>query len=196
MSRSNEREYWNQKHSDRPDRAEPDPFLVEAFSKFVQPIFSHGGSALDFAGGAGRHSIFLAERGWDVTLIDISDIAIEKARRNAGSLSPNIHFAVDDLTTFRASQTQFDLVMVLSYLDRAVFPELLKSIRPDGLILYKSYTTQQRFLEGGPKAAEHLLEPGELQRLVEGMEVMHYKEKVAARATAEVVAKKGSRNRG
>lgn len=190
MARSNEREYWNKKHSDRPDLAAPDPFLVEAFSNFVQPLFPHGGSALDFAAGAGRHSLFLAERGWNVTLIDISEVAIEKARRNAGSLSPHIHFVVDDLTAFRASQTQFDLVMVLSYLDRAIFPELVKSIRPGGLLLYKTYTTQQGFLEGGPKAPEHLLEPGELRRLAEGMEVRHYEEKVAARATAEVVARK------
>lgn len=191
MPRFNEREHWNQKYREGLHTlAEPDPFLVEAFSEFVHPTFPGGGSALDLAGGTGRHSLYLAERGWRVTLTDISEVAIEKARLNAGALTSQIHFVVDDLTQFRASQTQFDLVMVFFYLERAIFPEIVKTVRPGGLLVYKTYTTKQLALEGGPKASEHLLQPGELLRLVDGMQVLDYEEKVAARATAEVVAKK------
>ena len=186
-----EREHWNQKYREGiRTLTEPDPFLVEAYSEFVHPTFPDGGSALDLAGGTGRHSLYLAERGWRVTLTDISEVAIEKARLNAGALASQIHFVVDDLTQFRASQTQFDLVMGFFYLERGIFPEIVKAVRPGGLLVYKTYTTKQLNLESGPKASEHLLQPGELLRLVDGMQVLRFEEKVVARATAEVVAKK------
>lgn len=111
-SSSSEREHWNQKYREAPEAwREPDTFLPRAFSEYIRPLFPLGGSALDLAGGAGRHAIWLARQGWEVTLIDISDTGIEQARQNAGALASQIHFVVDDLTGFAASQTQFDVVM-------------------------------------------------------------------------------------
>jgi tellurite methyltransferase len=188
---SSERERWNLKYSQNPSAwTEPDPFLALAFSEFVQPRFPHSGRALDLAGGAGRHAIWLAGQGWEVTLMDISDTGIEQARRNAGPLAPHLHIVVDDLTGFKASQTRFDLVVVFFYLDRRIFPEILKAVRPGGLLLYKTYTLEQLKLPGGPKESSHLLESGELLRLVEGLHVLHYRESVAEKATAEVVARR------
>jgi hypothetical protein len=97
---------------------------------------------------------------------------------------------LDDLTQFRAAQTQFDLVMGFFYLEREIFPEIVKSVRPGGVLLYKTYTTEQLTLPGGPKDASHLLAPGELLRLVSEMRVLHYSETVAEKATAEMVARK------
>jgi SAM-dependent methyltransferase len=191
MPSSDERERWNRKYREGLHAlSAPDPFLVEVFLQFVHPAFPDGGSALDLAGGAGRHALYLAQRGWRVTLTDISEVAIEKARQNAGALASHFHFVVDDLTQFQASQTQFDLVMGFFYLERTIFPEIVKAVRPGGLLIYKTYTAEQLALEGGPRHPAHLLEPGELLRLVKGLQVLHYRETVAAKATAEVVAKK------
>jgi len=190
-SASTERERWNQKYRENPGAwLEPDPFLAWAFSEYIQPLFPRGGSALDLAGGAGRHSIWLAKQGWEVTLIDLSETGVELARQNAGPLASHIHCVIDDLTQFRASQTQFDVVMGFFYLDRNIFPEIVKALRPGGVLLYKTYTTDQLKLPGGPKDAAHLLAPGELLRLVGGMRVLHSCEKVAEKATAEIVTRK------
>jgi tellurite methyltransferase len=190
-SGSAERERWNQKYRENPGAwLEPDPFLAWAFSVYIQPLFPRGGSALDLAGGAGRHAIWLAKQGWDVTLIDLSETGVELARQNAGPLVSHIHLVIDDLTRFRASQTQFDVVMGFFYLEREIFPEIVKAVRPGGVLLYKTYTTDQLKLPGGPKDVSHLLAPGGLLRLVSGMRVLHYCEKVAKKATAEIVAKK------
>jgi tellurite methyltransferase len=186
-----DRERWNQKYRDDPGAwLEPDPFLAWVFSEYIQPLFPRGGSALDLAGGAGRHAIWLAKQGWEVTLIDLSENGVEQARQNTGSLASHIHFVIDDLTQFRAAQTQFDVVMGFFYLEREIFLEIVKAVRPGGVLLYKTYTTNQLKLPGGPKDASHLLAPGELMRLVSGMRVLHYCEKVAEKATAEIVAKK------
>lgn len=172
----------------------PDPFLVRAFSEYILPLFPHGGSALDLAGGAGRHSIWLAKQGWEVTLIDISETGVEQARQNAGPLASHIYFVVDDLTQFKAAQTGFEagfeVVIAFFYLEREIFPVLLKALRPGGLLIYKTYTSAQATLAGGPKNPAHLLKPSEPLQLAGDLRVLHYQEDVAERATAELVARK------
>jgi tellurite methyltransferase len=192
---SADRERWNRKYRENPDAwLEPDPFLVCAFSEYIQRLFPQGGRALDLAGGAGRHSIWLVKQGWNVTLIDISETGVELARQNAGPLAPHIHMLIEDLRHFRASQTPFEVVMGFFYLERQIFPEIVKALRPGGVLLYKTYTCDQLKLPGGPKDPAHLLASGELLRLVSGLGVLHYRETVAEKATAEVVARKETFN--
>jgi 2-polyprenyl-3-methyl-5-hydroxy-6-metoxy-1,4-benzoquinol methylase len=193
----NERERWNQKYREASGAETwmvPDSFLPRAFSEYILPLFPHGGSALDFAGGAGRHAIWLAKQGWEVTLIDISETGVEQARQHAGPLASHIHFVVDDLTHFKASQTQFEtafeVVMAFFYLEREIFSEIVKALRPGGLLVYKTYTLAQAKLATGPKNPAHLLKPGELLQLAAGLRVLHYQEEVAEKATAELVARK------
>jgi len=165
---------------------------------------------LDLAGGTGRHAIWLAKQGWEVTLIDISEIGVEQAQQNAGPLSSRIHFVVDDLTHLKpwqtnigqtnasqanAGQTQseagFELVMTFFYLEREIFPRIVQAIRPGGLLIYKTHTSAQaEFATGrqGPKNPAYLLEPGELLQLAKGLRVLHYREEVGNLATAELVA--------
>ena len=75
-------------------------------------------------------------------------------------------------------------------MERRNFSEIVKAIRPGGLLVYKTYTLAQAGLAGRPKDPAHLLEPGELLRLVEGLRVLHYSDVAAEKATAELVARK------
>ena len=69
---------WNERYS-RGEHiiSEPMPLLVSTISG-LKP-----GRALDVACGVGRHAIFLAERGWQVTAVDASSVGIELARAAA-----------------------------------------------------------------------------------------------------------------
>jgi SAM-dependent methyltransferase len=203
-SSDKERERWNRKYREasgtRPIGATaPDPFLPLAFSEFVLPLFPNGGTALDLAGGTGRHAIWLAKQGWGVTLIDISETGVEQAQQNAGPLSSRIRFVVDDLTHLEAWQTRcqvgievgFEVVMTFFYLERKIFPQIVRAIRPGGLLIYKTPTSAQAKLDGGsrgPKNPAYLLEPGELLQLANGLRVLHYREQAGNLATAELVA--------
>ncbi len=194
-----EHERWNQKYREAPAAwLEPDPFLAAAFSEYILPLFPQAGNALDLAGGAGRHAIWLARQGWEVTLIDISETGVEQARQNAGPLASHIHVVVDDLTHFKAAQTdfetdletRFEVVLVFFYLGREIFSEIVKAVRPGGLLIYKTYTRAQAERPRGPKDPAHLLEAGELLQLANGLKILHYREEVAEKATAELIAMK------
>ncbi|MFY9844686.1 MAG: class I SAM-dependent methyltransferase [Terriglobales bacterium] len=208
----NDRERWNEKYraasrsrtpgsqspgsrsTNSSPKIDPDPFLHHAFTEYIRPLFPNGGCALDLAGGAGRHAIWMAKQGWDVTLIDISETGVEQARQNAGPFASHIHFVVDDLTHFKAAQIDvasgFEVVMVFCYLERRIFSEIVKVLLPGGLLIYKTYTSEQAKLAGGPKNLEHLLQPRELVQLAGSLRILHYRETVAEKATAELVARK------
>jgi tellurite methyltransferase len=186
---SDARNRWNQKYREAPNAwRTPDPFLLRAFSEYILPLFPHEGSALDLAGGAGRHAIWLARQNWEVTLIDISEAGVELAKQNAGLFASRIRFLTDDLTHYKASQTRFDVVMVFFYLERNIFPEIVKALRPGGLLIYKTNTLAPGKLTSGPKNPAYLLKPGELLQLATELRVLHYQEEMGDKATAELVA--------
>jgi tellurite methyltransferase len=188
-----DRDRWNSKYlasAESATPAAPDDFLTRAFSQHVLPPFPRGGRALDLAGGAGRNAIWLAKQGWEVTLMDISDIGIERARQRAGPLGSHIHFVVDDLIHFKASQIGFDLVIVFFFLERNIFAEIIKSLRPGGFLIYKTRTSQN--FKAGKRTINpaYLLKEGELPRLVDGLEILHHREDCEGEAVAELVARK------
>jgi SAM-dependent methyltransferase len=197
----NEKALWNQKYSEKSHTSlDPDPFLVSAFDEFLsgQP---HG-SALDVAGGVGRHSIWLAQRGWRTRLLDISDVGIGLAERNASrALGPVrkeflIHAEVADLNrTPDLGAEQYDLVLVFFYLQRELFPALIAALKPGGFLLYKTYTTDQQRLSGeslksGPSNPMFLLQPNELLQTFQTLRVLHYHETTRGKGVAELVAQK------
>ncbi|MCW2763038.1 MAG: Methyltransferase type 12 [Marmoricola sp.] len=69
------------------------------------------GRALDLACGEGRNARWLAERGWQVTAMDFSSVAIDKGRRLAGQLHLEVDWRVGDALT-ASLPTDVDLVLV------------------------------------------------------------------------------------
>jgi len=186
-----ERESWNRRYRDGSHGSlRPDPFLVSAFDEYIQPNFPKAGSALDVAGGVGRHATWLARRQWQVTLIDISAVGVEKARENAHDLSHRIDFRVADLNDFESGRERFDLILVFFYLQRSIFSELTASLRPGGLLLYKTYTLEQKKFPGGPSHPMHLLKPNELLKAFAKLRILYYKETIQDRCVAEFVGRK------
>ena len=182
-----EKTLWNRKYRERSHVSlEPDPFLVSAYTEFLEG--SAPGTALDVAGGIGRHALWLAERRWKLKLVDISDVGIELARRH---LSSNVELEVRDLDKTRdLGRAQYDLVIVFFYLQRSLFPALIKALKPGGLLIYKTYTREQRRLSGGPTHPMHLLKPNELLRAFSSLRILRYHETVRERGIAELAARK------
>ena len=193
---TDDKTFWNQKYSEAPEKwLEPDPFLTEAYENVVAG--RKPGRALDLAGGAGRHAIWLARRGWDVKLIDVSDVALKFAKENfAKSAAPTagkLTCALADLHSIPdLGREQFDLVIVFFYLHRALFPALLAAIKPGGFLIYKTFTIDQIQFKKGPSDPAFLLQPDELPKLVAPLRVLLYREQVKEKAVAELVARKAA----
>ena len=159
----------------------------------LEPDSLVGKKILDVAGGVGRHSIWLAQRGWRVKLLDISEVGIQQAEENAkhtgtaGSISSEIR----DLNSMQdLGREQYDLVIVFFFLQRKLFPALLDAIKPGGILIYKTYTTEQKNFAGGPSHPMFLLEPNELLHAFSSLRVLHYHETVQEKGVAELVARK------
>jgi tellurite methyltransferase len=183
---------WNKKYSQGSHSSlEPDPFLVSAYEEFVAD--RPAGSALDLAGGVGRHAIWLARRGWRVKLLDISEVGIQQAQKNAENTNTptSILTEVRDLNVLQdLGREQYDLVVVFFYLQRQVFPALATAIKPGGFLIYKTYTTEQKNFSGGPSHPMFLLEPNELLRAFSSLRVLRYHETIQQKGVAELVARK------
>ena len=71
------------------------------------------GRALDVACGEGRNAVWLAERGWEVTAVDFSDVALGKGARLAESRGVEVGWVVADVLEYEPDPAAFDLVAVL-----------------------------------------------------------------------------------
>ena len=71
------------------------------------------GRALDLACGEGRNAVWLAERGWRVTGVDFSDVALAKAAELAASRGVEVEWVVADVLDHEPEPRAFDLVALL-----------------------------------------------------------------------------------
>jgi len=134
------------------------------------------GRALDLACGAGRNAVWLAERGWTVTGVDFSDVALENARRLAAERGVEVEWVEGDLLEWRPSG-EFDLVAVL-YLQlpaeerRAVLARAAAAVAPGGTLLVVGHDLQNlNGGHGGPKDPAVLFTPDDVAAELPGLEI-------------------------
>lgn len=189
-----ERAAWNLRYREGSHaNTRPDPFLVSAYRDFIAPLFSEPGQALDVAGGLGRNALWLCRRGWQTTIVDISEVAAEKTMARARRGRLNVNFVVADLNQHALQPDSADLFLVFFYLERKLFPALRRALRPGGLLLYKTYTKEHRKFGKGPSHPMYFLEPNELLHAFEDLDILFYRETVQEKGVAELVARRPGR---
>ena len=65
-----------------------------------------------FRSGEGRNAVWLAERGWRVTAVDFSPVALEKGRRLAQARGVTVDWVLGDLRGYQPEPATHDLVLV------------------------------------------------------------------------------------
>ena len=135
------------------------------------------GRALDVASGEGRNAVWLAERGWRVTAIDFSDVALAKAARLAESRGVEVEWVVGDVLEHELGTQAFDLVAVLYLqLPHAELARVLRSaaaaLAPGGtLVVIGHDTTNLTDGYGGPRDPSVLFTPDEVVAELGGLAV-------------------------
>jgi SAM-dependent methyltransferase len=166
----------------------PSPPLPEAIAHAT------AGDALDLACGAGRHALYLAERGFRVTAVDYAKTGLAILEREAAvrGVSDRIETIAADLSELEIEHERWDLICDFYFLDRTLFPKIRTGLRPGGIFAAAIH------FDGAADRAPHrfLLEPGELRRTVEawGFEVLleregPSRERGHSHATSEIVAR-------
>jgi SAM-dependent methyltransferase len=193
MSSEEEKARWDLKYErGLPSLTEPDPFFISAYETFVKPSFPSAGVALDLAGGVGRHALWLASQGWQVTLVDLSEVAIGKLSQTALDLNLKLDAIAGDASEYQFVPAQFDLIVLFYHLDRGLFPKMVSALRPGGLLICKM---SLRWV-AGEQLTTAIANPFPLQRnelplLVPDLRVLHNHERpVRDRGVVEFVGRK------
>ncbi len=142
---------------------------VERFASFV-PV---GAPVLDVASGDGRHARLFLARGHPVTAVDR-----DASRFEPPSGEPEITVVETDLETgpWPLADARFGGVVVTNYLHRPLFPALVATVAPGGVLIYETFAEGNERL-GKPRNPDHLLRPGELLEVVRGtLRVVAYEE--------------------
>jgi len=191
MSSEEQRARWDLKYEQGlPSLTEPDPFFIAAFGRFVDPSFPKAGAALDLAGGLGRHALWLASRSWQVTVIDVSAVAIAKLSQTARELNVKLELLVGDASEYKFEPARFDLIVLFYHLDRNLFPKIVSALKPGGLLICKM---SLRWAPGGTPtvATANPLNRNELPSLIPDLPVLHHRERpVRDRGVVEFVGRK------
>jgi SAM-dependent methyltransferase len=175
-------DFWDQMYRRRHEHPhggaggnDPNPILAQAVTD-VEP-----GTALDIGCGEGADALWLAKRGWRVTAVDISNVALERGRAADADHLVSWHQA--DMLEWQPPACAFDLVTA-HYLhvppaERPAFwGRLAQAVRPGGTLLFVAHHPSDRQTTIGRPAipdlyfsaeeVEESLAPGRWEVLIGG----------------------------
>ena len=169
---------------------EPNPFLKKHIHLLPK------GKALDMATGEGRNAVFLAQNGFEVDAVDISEKGLKKAKKIAREKGVKINTFLVDLDQYQIEKERYDLIANFYFLRRRLIPRIKKGLKKGGKVIFETYLLEHRKLgTGGPKQTKYFLKPNELLGLFKNFRILFYREgifKEAGRkkAIASLIAEK------
>ncbi len=148
--------------------------------------------ALDIGCGDGRNSLFLARCGFEVTSIDLSEVAIARVREEASCQGLKLTALVADVRTYEYPPDRYGLVVANTILDHLEKQEGLKLIEaiqqtvvPGGYLFVTGFTTDDPGYQDGPSPKSSTAQyvkryfyPGELRDLFTDVTVIRYHEEL------------------
>ncbi len=154
------------------------------------------GPIADVACGRGRHARPALACGWPVLALDRNADALAElcAAVPPGARLQAIRCDLEAGLGLPIKAGSCGAVLVFRFLFRPLAPLLVETLAPGGVLLYETFTVDQRSLEGGPRRPAFLLERGELPGLFPELDVQHYEETRVghppASATARLIARR------
>ncbi len=150
------------------------------------------GRALDIAMGEGRNAVFLAKKGFVVEGVDISEVAIRKAKRLAKENKVEITTTAADLNHYQIKPEAYEVILNIQYLQRSLIPQIKRGLKRGGVVVFENQTVDQLKLpDSAGLRRDYLLKVGELKELFSEFKILHYAEtNDGKQAVATLVAMK------
>jgi tellurite methyltransferase len=189
------RERWNRRYRERDPAAVPGPpseWLTENSAEIARRA---PGRALDLACGTGRNAVQLAQCGFVVDAVDVSDVAVAALDDTARTRGLAIHARVADLEREALPTQRYDVVVLINYLQRSLFDTIASTLTSEGLLVAETVTRAHIEQLGRSFDPRFVLDSHELERAFPSLTVMRYHEGIVeragrARAVASLLARR------
>jgi len=163
-------------HQAQQTEAAPSRFLTQQLHRLPK------GKALDVACGSGRNALYLAAQGFEVEAIDrdvetlfkLAAAAEQRHLKNLIVKTVDLERQTDERPEF--PKHSYDLLVVTFYLHRPLFPWLIEALKPNGVLVYETFTIDNYFRHRHPRRWEFCLGHNELLRLTSRLRVLSYDE--------------------
>lgn len=156
------------------------------------------GKVLDMGMGEGRNAVFLARKGFKVTGVDISSVAIKKANLLAKEFGVRINSIVASMNHYKIPKESYDAIVCFYYVDRSLHDQMVSWLKPGGILIYESHTDLQKTVKGSENYEDrYLLRESELLTMFNGMRVLKYEEPLHQNEyTASIILQKPEKLEG
>lgn len=164
---------WDQRYAsaDYAYGTEPNGFVASVAPR-IPP-----GPVLCLAEGEGRNAVYLAGRGHDVTMVDVSAAGLRKAEALAAARGVRIRTVLADLADYTIESSAWQgIISVFAHVDPAlrarVHAASVRGLAPGGVFVLEGYAPRQlEFRTGGPPLREMLMDLADLRRELAGLEL-------------------------
>ena len=151
-------------------------------SRFLVDMVQHRkpGTALDIGSGNGRNSLYLAQKGWTVTAVDLSRVGLDQTRYTAQRLGVKVQTVDSDIHRFDFGHNRWDLILLIDFpfAYQKLLPRIREGLRPGGWILIESVSQREReelkkSHEQHGKLSYTFMRRADLDRAFAGFRVLH-----------------------
>ncbi len=158
---------WDERYLSKPYDQAPDSFLIRHLHEI------QGNTILDLAGGHGRNALFLAEKGYKLTVADISSVGLNRLKNKATEKSLSIGTLLIDLDNPHHLQSQFDTVICINFRPKeSLLKHIPSLLNPNGVFLWSSFNDLQAKLSCFP--IEKALKPAEFKSFFTTLQLLQY----------------------
>ncbi len=168
----------------------------KAPAKFLSQSYHYipyGSSVLDLGMGEGRNAVFLAKKGYQVTGVDLSTIAVKKAQILAKEFGVKIKTVIANLDEYDFPENSFDSIICFYYVDREMIAKIKKWLKPEGVIIYEGFTLKQRIKEEKKDPEEYYLKEAELLNLFSDFKILKFEEPLHQKNYVSSIIVKGKK---
>ncbi|MFL6100177.1 MAG: class I SAM-dependent methyltransferase [Actinomycetales bacterium] len=171
--------YWDDRYAEAGgDKHEhaisdgPDPTVVEVVSALAP------GRALDVAAGRGRHALWLAAQGWQVTAVDWSHVGLDLGRAHQPPEAVPIEWVTADVSTWDPEHAAYDLVLcAFVHLDLAIYARIRRWLGPTGHLVVVGHALRNLTDgHGGPTNPAYLHTVDQLRTVADGLTIERLEE--------------------
>jgi len=154
----------------------PAPFLAENYH-----YIPFEGTVLDMGMGEGRNAVFMAQKGYKVTGVDLSSVAVKKSYLLAQEFGVKIKGVVASLKDYKIPPASFDAIICFYWVDRSMTEKIKTWLKPGGILIYEAHTMREKEKLKNRKVdqqSDNFLKEQELLKLFSGMRVLKYEEPI------------------